>query len=89
MRCFSPLIKLLLEIQSVVESKLGFTSRSKKSIKIFRNENKTHAECLEMSNEIKSELNDSNVLLNKVKLEKEILICYKNIFSNIYKKPVV
>ena len=42
-----------------------------------------------MSNEIKSELNDSNMLLTQMSIEKETLMCYKNIFSNIYKEPVV
>lgn len=85
----SSLIKLLIRLQSVVGFMLSFTSHSKKKSKIFRSENKIHTECLEMSNEIKSELNDSNMLLTQMSIEKETLMCYKNIFSNIYKKTVV
>ena len=85
----SSLIKLLIRLQSVVGFMSSFTSHSKKKAKIFRSENKIHTECLEMSNEIKSELSDSNMLLTQMSIEKETLMCYKNIFSNIYKKPVV
>jgi len=82
MKYFFSLNKLALKLLG----RLNFAAHSKNSVKFLMNVEMMYLECLEMSEEINSELNEAKVLLKEERLEKDILICYNKMFSSIYKK---
>jgi len=77
------LIKVLL---GTVNGRVSINDYITKHSEYLMEENRMHIEFQEISKEIHVELVDAKNLITKEKQKTVILICYKNILSNLYQK---